>query len=98
MPRAPCSRKTNGTYFFYTCSDRHELGLCLLCAGVIALLLCCAVLAVQRQHTYSYILLLYCLTVKKLLYTRPAVPPGTLGHKEAWIGIADRCKVDGPTF
>ena len=87
MPRAPCSRKTNGTYFFYTCSDRHELGLCLLCAGVIALLLCCAVLAVQRQHTYSYILLLlYCCCCT---YTGTEVPPATLAHKEAWIAMAD---------
>ena len=44
---------------FGTYSDRHVLGCLLLCAAVIALV-CCAVLAVQRQHTYSYVLLLYC--------------------------------------
>ena len=81
---------------FDTYSDRHVLDCMLLCAAVIALL-CFAVLAVQRQHTYSYILLLYCSAVKQqLLYT--VVPPATLAHKEAWIGITDTYKVDGPTI
>ena len=49
---------------FDTYSDRHVLGYLLLCAGVIVLLcrgvLRFAVLAIQRQHTYSYKLLLHC--------------------------------------
>ena len=68
-------------------SDRHVLGCLLLCAAMIALL-CFAVLAVQHQHIYSYILLLYCSAVK-LLYTGTAVPPDTLPHKETWIEIPD---------
>ena len=58
-------RTSFDTYF-----DRHVLGCMLLCEAVIALLRF-AVLAVQRQHTYSYILLLYCSVVKQLLYTTP---------------------------
>ena len=83
---------------FDTYSDRHVLGCSmLLCAAVIALL-CFAVLAVQRQHTYSYILLLDCSAVKQLLYTGTAVPPAPLDYKEACIGITDICNVDGSTF
>ena len=52
--------------FLHAYADRHALGCTLLCAAVIALL-CYAVLAVQRQYTYSYILLLHCSALDQLL-------------------------------
>ena len=55
--------------FLHTYPDRHVLGCMLLCAAVITLL-CYAVLAVQRQYTCSYILLLHCCALEQLLVQR----------------------------
>ena len=80
--------------YFDTYSDRHVLGCLLLFAGVIALL-CCPVLAAQRQHK----ILVRSTAVLLLLCTGAAVPPATLAHKEAWTGMTDICStVHGPTF
>ena len=84
---------------FDTYSDRHvRVGCLLLCAAAISLL-CCAVLCCARGLATTYYGCTALLSaVKQLLYTGTAVPPATLAHKEAWVGITDRCKVDGPTF
>ena len=67
MPRAPCSRKTNGTQ--HACTYilllirtliGTDLVCCLVQGGLRCALLCFAVLAVQR-HTYSYMLRYCCL-------------------------------------
>ena len=80
---------------FDTYSDRHVLGCLLLCAAVVALLrcalLCFAVLCCARGSTTTYILVHTTGTaVVVLLYIGTAVPPATLAHNEAWIGMADR--------
>ena len=31
-----------------------------------------------------------CSAINQLLYTGTAVPPATLAHKEAWIGVTER--------
>ena len=83
--------KRTGHTSFGTYSDRHELGLCLHCAGVIALLLCCAVLCCARGSTTTCILVLLLRYRCCCTYTGTAVPPPTLAHKGAWIGMTDRC-------
>ena len=83
--------------FLHGYPDRHVRGCMLLCAAVIALV-CYALLAVQPQYTYSYMLLPHCSALEQLLVPGTAVPPPTLAHKKTWIGIANRCKVDGTTF
>ena len=74
---------------FDTHSDRHVLGCLLLCAAVIALL-CCAVLCCAHGSTTTYILV-HTTAVLLLLYPCTAIPPVTLAHKEAWIGMTDIC-------
>ena len=87
-----CAHTSCNTY-----SDRHVLGCLLLCAPVFALL-CCAVLCSARGSTTTYILI-HTTAVLLLLYTGTALPPAKFAHKQAWIGITDRCsKVDSPTL
>ena len=74
---------------FDTYSNRHVLVYLLLCAAVIALL-CCAVLCCAHGSTTTYILV-HTTAVLLLLYTCTAIPPVTLAHKEAWIGMTDIC-------
>ena len=74
---------------FDTYSDRHVLGCLLLCAGVLARY-GCAVLCCARGSTTTYILVqTTAVAVLLSLYTGTAVPPATLAHKEAWIGMTD---------
>ena len=65
MPRAPCSRKTNGTrhactYILLLILVRTLIGACWVCCFVQRGLRCCAVLCfvvlAVHHHTYSYIL------------------------------------------
>ena len=69
MPRAPCSRKTNGTkhactyilILIYVLWSARTWLFAALCRGDCATaVLWFAVLTVQRQHAHSYKLLLYC--------------------------------------
>ena len=60
------------------------LVVCCFCSGDCATVPCCG-----RGSTTTYILV-HTAAVLLLLYTGTAVPPATLVHKEAYIGMADR--------